>query len=345
MNLIKASDGCFHVTFATKKGTQGDVNLGTADVAKATEMVKEMHVKELETVSSIVNLSHQVVTQIIAGKDLSVGDAVVAWNESCTSSRVLSPTTVYANRNFLTAWAKEVGVYDRPLSSVQPKHVSDYLNRGGEKRSSALRKLAAIRNFFGYCQEEGLLYRNPAGKRLVKVTYNAFKHEEIESGEREIFTEAELAGLLVVASSFWRAAITISRETGLRLGDISKLEWASFKDGRLVVWTDKADKRVDLPISPAISEAMGALSSTGIEYCFPEQREISLDPSRKALLSVQFSRLCAKAGVHGKSFHCLRHTNATNLVSGGMERQDVAKRLGHSSPTTTDGYIHVSNST
>lgn len=344
MNLI-LDGGEYHVTFATQKGTEGNVNLGTTDFAKATELVKEMRVKELETVSSIVNLTHEVVTQIVAGKDFPLSEAIKTWETSCTSSRVLSPTTVYANRNFLTAWAKDVGIYDQPLSSVQPKHVSDYLNRGGEKRSSAVRKLAAIRSFFGYCQEEGLLYRNPAGKRLVKVTYNAFKHEEIEPKEREVFTEEELRTLLCHSDNFWNCAIVLSKETGLRLGDIARLEWASFKDGRLIVWTDKADKRVDIPVSPAISRAMGALSSTGIEYCFPEQREIALDPARRALLSVQFSRLCAKAGVSGKSFHCLRHTNATNLVSGGMDRQDVAKRLGHSSPTTTDGYIHVSNST
>ena len=52
-------------------------------------------------------------------------------------------------------------------------------------------------------------------------------------------------------SPFWRAACHLSLEYGLRLSDIAKLEWVSFlKPGKLIVWTDKHDRRIELPLHP-----------------------------------------------------------------------------------------------
>lgn len=341
MKLITDSDGVYQVTFTTQKGTVGSVSLETNDADVAAERVAQMHVQDLETVSSITDLTHQVVTQIVSGKDLTVGDTIDVWVTHAKASRLYSPTTIYANQGFLKAWARDMEIANKPLSSVTPAHVSDYVNRGDERRSSAVRKLSAIRTFFSYCQDEGLMYRNPAGKSLTRVAYEPFTHEEKEVIVRGTFTASELATLLEGTTGFWRCAILLSRETGLRLGDIANLEWNSFTSGRIVVWTDKANKRVDMPISSTIQSAIGALSDTGIRFCFPEQHAIISDPARRALLSIQFARLCAKVGIEGRSFHCLRHTNASSLVAAGSTLDEVAKRLGHSSTATTLGYVHT----
>lgn len=302
-----------------------------------------MHVEDLETVSSIVDLSHQVVTQIVAGKKVSVQDALAAWHEDMTASRFLTERTIHTNHQFLTHWAREMDLLDKPLTCVKPKHVSDYVNRGGEQRTTAVRKLTAIRQFFGYCQDNGLMYRNPAGPTVCKVTYDVFKHEEKESKEKKVFSESEISTLLGSTDDpFWIAAILIGVRTGLRLGDIAKLEWSSLKDDTLTVWTDKTNKRVVLPVDATLSEAFSRIRETDITYLFPTQREIASSPSRRALLSVQFSRLCDKAGIAGKSFHSLRHTNATGLVQAGQSLEVIADRLGHSSTKTTQGYVHVS---
>lgn len=340
MKLIQDAQGIYHAHFRTQKGTTGSVDLGTNDPTQAEQLAKEVHIPELETVSSIVDLSHQVVTQIVAGKKLTVLDAVREWYEQAKAGKVLSPTTVHANKQFLDQWVREMGLVDKPLTAVLPKDVSDYVNRGGERRSSALRKLSAIRSFFAFCQDNGYMYRNPAGKSLVKVGYEVFRHEEKEKIEREVFSDADIQRLLQVASPFWKAAITIGRETGLRLGDIAKLEWDSLKNGRIIVWTDKANKRVDMPVGANVLAVLDALPSTDIRYVFPREREVASSPARRAALSVQFSRLCSSVGISGKSFHCLRHTNATGLVQAGAPLEVVAKRLGHSSTVTTNGYVH-----
>ncbi len=57
-----------------------------------------------------------------------------------------------------------------------------------------------------------------------------------------------------------------------------------------------------------------------------------------------FGQWCQRTLGHG-SFHTIRHTHATNLLTAGWSIDDVAKRLGHSSPQITSRvYSHVTQS-
>lgn len=52
--------------------------------------------------------------------------------------------------------------------------------------------------------------------------------------------------------------------------------------------------------------------------------------------------LCKKAGVPVVSVHCLRHTHASILIFADVSIASIAKRLGHSSVTTTqETYLHI----
>jgi integrase len=87
-------------------------------------------------------------------------------------------------------------------------------------------------------------------------------------------------------------------------------------------------------------------------YLFPEQRKIHLDIARRALLPVQFSRICARLGIEGKSFHCLRHAFATQRyakmdkealarkLAATLSLDEIAALLGHSGNGTTRRYVH-----
>ena len=51
---------------------------------------------------------------------------------------------------------------------------------------------------------------------------------------------------------------------------------------------------------------------------------------------------CKEAGVSRITFHNLRHTHASLLISAGVSIQSVAARLGHANTTTTQKtYIHL----
>ena len=61
-------------------------------------------------------------------------------------------------------------------------------------------------------------------------------------------------------------------------------------------------------------------------------------------MSAAFKEFCATVGValaDGESFHVLRHTHATQLLSNKVNPREVQNRLGHSRIETTFGYSHV----
>ena len=61
-------------------------------------------------------------------------------------------------------------------------------------------------------------------------------------------------------------------------------------------------------------------------------------------MSACFKEFCAGVGVElaeGESFHVLRHTHASQLLSNKTNPKEVQQRLGHSRIETTFGYSHV----
>lgn len=227
MNLKKDEEGNYHVEFKTQYGTTGSVALETREESEALDRVRAMRVEELERVSQVVNLTHQTVGQIIAGRTLSVAEAIGAFEQHALARRTLSRNTVRTHVCILKSWARVVGIGNSPVVGISPDQVAEYINHGHERRTTALRKLSAIRSFYSFLFNEGLVLRNPAAKGMVRVNYDAFTHNEKELVEKSVFTDQEIEALLGTATPFWRAAIIIGRDTGLRLSDIVALEWAS----------------------------------------------------------------------------------------------------------------------
>ncbi|MEN6348121.1 MAG: tyrosine-type recombinase/integrase [Syntrophomonas sp.] len=66
------------------------------------------------------------------------------------------------------------------------------------------------------------------------------------------------------------------------------------------------------------------------------------EPINRNNLGHRFSNLSTKLGYPGMTFHHLRHTHATILLSDGANINEVSERLGHAKPTITlSVYGHV----
>ena len=68
-----------------------------------------------------------------------------------------------------------------------------------------------------------------------------------------------------------------------------------------------------------------------------------LEDSHVTDLQHPWRRIRDRAGLPGVRIHDLRHTYASNAVSGGMPIQMVGKLLGHSQIQTTMRYAHLAD--
>jgi len=149
---------------------------------------------------------------------------------------------------------------------------------------------------------------------------------------------------------FWLFAVRLAAETGLRLSDIAALEWRSLarmEAGKLILWMEKTNQRIEHTISPALQNFIGDIPVVDADYVFPEQRSVIKDPAKRAGLSVQFARLCERVGIKDRSFHRLRHFKASHdfakmdkealaaKLAQALSMEQIAALLGHASSKTS----------
>lgn len=321
------------------------INTGTTDRKEARRIV--------DIASQLAPHAHHVGL----GKAPTVSEALTEWHQWLKATA--ADRTAVCSHAHVYKWAHDGKFLSRPLPVVQEHHISDHVNgKSGNQASSRRVQLSAIRSFFKFSMLKRYIAQNPA--ELVRVKFERLTHSQKERIPNPPMTDADIRNLLgfihvsqkelrhqlakatplrveqinkrLQNLTFWKIAVLIGRDNAFRLGDIAQLEWDTIKvKGSIVVWTDKTNKRIELPFT--LSEALKEVDKVDHLYLFPEQRKTYLlTPSH---LSVQFKRLCIKAGIGDHNFHQIRKTHATARVESGESVEKVAKDLGHSSTSTT----------
>lgn len=141
--------------------------------------------------------------------------------------------------------------------------------------------------------------------------------------------------------SFWHTAALIGRHTGLRLGDVCRLERACIDEaaGKLTVWTGKTGKRVSLPMPPELQAALRECPDGDAPFLFPAEAAVYGNVRKRSALSVTFARLCTAAGAGAHGFHDLRRAFAQHCRAAGVPTPHISEKLGHTFTTTTEIYL------
>ena len=220
-------------------------------------------------------------------------------------------------------------------------------DRASYARRTINRRLSAIRSFYAWLAEEGIvdsdttaLIRSPKIPKGLPLTVSRDEMHALLT-ETDISTPEGLRD---------RAIFELMYATGARISEISGLTLASFDPGektvrlfgkgqkeRIVPLHDEAVRmvteylRVVRPtlMRPASGDAL-FLSSRG--------NPLSADAIRK-----RFKKALAEVGADSNlTPHALRHTFASDLLEGGADMRSVQELLGHESLSTTQVYTHVS---
>ncbi|MFZ0335002.1 MAG: site-specific integrase [Candidatus Acidiferrales bacterium] len=229
---------------------------------------------------------------------------------------------------------KEFFGTERQLSEITSADIEGYKmhRKASVSGSTVNREMALLKRMFNLGIEWDLyLGLNPF--RKIKF------FREFNTGFRVLNPEEE-EKLLRNAASYIQDLVCFALNTGLRIGEIFSLCWQNVNLDKniLNVFAPKTQKIRAVPINANARKVLEywALGKRN-EFVFynPETGKPFVD------LKAGFKLACKKAGITGVTWHTLRHTFASRLVSQGVDIVTVQQLLGHSTITVTMRYTHT----
>ncbi|WP_193163890.1 tyrosine recombinase XerC [Microbulbifer hainanensis] len=262
----------------------------------------------------------------------------------------LSPHTLDAYRRDLTklqqlAAAEGVVVIDE-LREMPLRGWLAQLHRGGLGAKSLQRWLSAVRSLGAFALREGWLKANPAAgirapkaeKKLPKLLDADAAGEFVESPGTTASSGDER---LAVRD---RAILELFYSSGLRLSELSALNWADL-DLRAaeVRVTGKGNKSRQLPVG---SQALQALQDWRRQAPAAEADAVFTTMKGKRLSNRAIQARVAHWARAGNAEqrvhpHMLRHSFASHLLESSGDLRAVQELLGHADISTTQIYTHL----
>jgi integrase len=140
-----------------------------------------------------------------------------------------------------------------------------------------------------------------------------------------------------------RLVVLYLLSTGARLNEALQAKWKDVyranKLWRIPATNSKSKKVRSVPLNASAIEVLDQLDTEGThEYLF-----VNRDTQKPyTTIHKTWNRLRIKAGLPRLKIHSLRHLFASFLVNGGRTLYEVQQILGHSDPSVTQRYAHLS---
>jgi integrase/recombinase XerD len=261
----------------------------------------------------------------------------------------LAGATVSAYQADLCAFWNDVAVDGECPATLSIEDVQRHLialRDRGLATVSIARHLAAIKMFVRFQHVSGLLHRDVAS--LIELPKRPQYLPKTASYERIV----KLLATPDPAEEFYlrdRALLELLYASGMRAQEVSDatLDRINLKVGYLRC-IGKGNKE---RITPIGRDAIRAID----QYLSGLRPALDNQHSRKALFLSRTGRPLDRTNIwrlvrkyaeqagfeEGFSPHSFRHCFATHMLAGGADLRVVQELLGHSSPTTTQVYLHV----
>lgn len=261
-----------------------------------------------------------------------------------------SPYTLRSYRKdllqFLDYLKDDCKVFD--IENVNYRHIRNFVGsliRGGFKKSSAERKLAAVKSFFSFLTKRSFIKNNPA--TIVK---SPRKEKKVPSFLTQL--DAERLMNLPVGNKLTdirnKAILELLYGTGIRAGELCQLDDYSINISRGTVRVKgKGGKERILPLGEMARSAINDYLRARIKLLKKKEEKaffLNKDGGRLSTRSLQRivnSFIRKVALLTRASPHTLRHSFATHLLERGADIRSVQELLGHSSLSTTQVYTHI----
>lgn len=234
------------------------------------------------------------------------------------------------------------------------------------KDTTIKRKIATLKVFFNFAEQEGIISDSPTRKirqkykiakhlpkvlsqrelkKLLKASYDEIKIFQ-KMREKNIDNGLKINNLIRAYRD--RAILEILFSTGMRIGELVLLNvnGINLQERTILIFGKGRKERI---IYLSSDEVLNAIKEyliyrksiqTNIKALF-----LNRELKRLSIYSIEniFRKYCDRAKIKNHyTPHCLRHTMATMLLYNGADIRAVQEILGHASVITTQIYTEVS---
>ena len=270
--------------------------------------------------------------------------------------RALSDSTVRIYLTDVNSFRKYMAQEGLGLTDMDRQTLRGYLawlatsakdGRSGYARVSIVRKLTALRSFYRFLAQEGFFNTSPvpSGRSFqVKVE----KPLPTFLGKQEVTRLLDSVDATTPLGLRDRAILEVLYACGVRLAEIQGMDLPDihFQRREILVRGKGSKERLVLFGRPAeatllryLAEARPQLTTANSPALFLNRYGERL--SRRSIEKL-VRRYASLAGLRdGVHTHTLRHTFASHMLEGDADLRVIQELLGHSSPTTTQIYTHV----
>jgi len=294
---------------------------------------------------------------------MNVQQAIADFLQHGQSVRNLSDRTIRAYQSDLTQFNTHVSQTE--MVEITPAALEGYIDKlgtGSYRDTSIRRKVAALKVFFRYLEDHGVVEESPARKLKIK--------RPVESRVPVVLSHKEIRALLaapkeqIVELGSARDQSPGSRNryfcavrdnvilellfsTGIRIGELVALDVADVDvETQTIRITGRATRGRAVSIA-----APSVLESLRTYIALRHEREVETpalfvgrSATRLTIYSIEniFKKHVRLSEIKRHiTPHALRHTMAAILVSSGTDIRDVQEILGHASILSTQVYTKL----
>ncbi len=207
--------------------------------------------------------------------------------------------------------------------------------RNGQQRTiaSVNRELEQMRAILNFAVRQGVIAVSPfkKGEQLVERAAENSRERVLSFEEEE-----RLLAACTGRRAHLRALIIAALDTGLRRGELFKLEWQDVDFTARLVRVRAINAKTNKPREVAMTVRL-----------FDELMRLNEEPMSELVFGIQtnvkrsFGSVCKAAGIEGLRFHDLRHSCVTRLIEAGMQHTEAMKVSGHTTLSMLNRYLNV----
>lgn len=230
---------------------------------------------------------------------------------------------------------------DKTPEEIDPLSVDRFRIKMGKTRAPATvaNALELLRRLINFGQNRGL-----CEPTRIKIKLPKFDNQRTED-----LTPNELQKLLAALDAADNQSVAnimrIALYTGMRRGEILKLQWNDLDFGRsfITLRSPKGGRAERIPMNSQARALLESVPQVGSSFVFPGR-----DGGQRVELRKAVRKICDAAGLPKdfRGLHGLRHSFASALASSGeVDLYTLQRLLTHKSSAMTQRYAHLRDET